>query len=157
MRKFLNQYGAYVGVGVLVIAGFLLYALNHKPAAKLPQKGYFVDEDTGEESVRPLTEVPPLTGTGGKETVVRAYKYNCDKNGAAKVAYYFKYTPEVKAKLQSLAGTAELGNYDPSNGELVRLPEKGSPWIPFKSTEAQKVITNFDCPAGHDISMMVPE
>src|SRR5277367_7123428 len=78
MQTFLSKYGVYVAAVALVFVGVIYYlSINRRPVARAaPKNAFFVDEETGAESVRPVSDVPPLPGASGKETLVGEYKYS---------------------------------------------------------------------------------
>jgi hypothetical protein len=93
-------------------------------------------------------------GKSNRETVVEVCKFSCDGGKTGKIAYYFKFTPEMKKKLET-ASVADRGNIDQTVGELVRAPSARSKWLPFRSDEGGQ-ITTISCPEGHDIQWYFP-
>ena len=92
------------------------------------------------ETIRPMSDIPPLKGPGGKETVVREFKYSEDGRASVKVAYLIKYTPETQARMKGMTA-AELQGFDATGGTLVRSPAAGSKWVAWSSAEGQEVTT----------------
>lgn len=117
--------------------------------------GWFVDEESNEESVRPLTDIPPVAGKSGKFTVVREFKYSDDSGKTFKVAYWFKYTDAMKKKLEeTIAAGKSMADIETNTGELVRLPAAGSKWIPIGSAEGS-TISQIPIPAGKEGQFML--
>jgi hypothetical protein len=141
MREFLNKNGKWVAIVVLVLAGAIFFFTN-RGSAKKPASGFFIDEDTGVESVRPVTDVPPLIGAKGNPSVVKVYKYRVEGKPEVKVGYYIKFTPEMKAKMEDMqAHPDQITELDPSSGMLVRKPDAGpSGWVAAKSSQGQKIM-----------------
>ena len=156
MREFLQKHGIYVAVGALVLAGLVYYGMAGR-AGRVPTRAFFFDEESGEELARPNTDVPPLMGKSGKETVVETFKYSCDGGKTSVVAYYYKFTPEMKRKLESTPMN-ERGTVDGTGGELkVRLSRRWRrEWVPMRSEQGQQIITNINCPPGKDVSRVFP-
>jgi len=145
MREWLNKFGVYVVGGALVVAVILYFVMGS--SAKAPSsndvKAFYLDEETGEESLHPVSQVPPLIGKSGKPTVVQAIKYSCDGGKTKKIAYLRKYTPEAKEALDRAYATQTNPGINARANELVRLPEKGNEWYPVQSNEGATVTTNF--------------
>jgi hypothetical protein len=141
MREFLNKNGKYVAVAALVLAGLVIFVSMRGPAKK-PESTYFIDEDTGVESARPVTDVPPLIGAKNNPSIVKVYKYRVEGNPAIKVGYYIKFTPEMKAKVEdSIAHPEKYPDLNTSTGMLVRKPDAGpSGWVPATSGEGKKIM-----------------
>ncbi len=139
-------------VALLVAAGGVTYFFRGK-GFNPPKSAYYFDEETGEELVRPGTDVPPLPGKSGKPTVVREFKYSFDGGKTSKVGYYFKYTDDMKAKIEE--AQAHGGSVDGVLGELIRSPDAGSKWISIGSDEAQPIV-HPDVPPNADVLIMSP-
>jgi len=156
MQAFLSKYGVYVAAMAIVLAGVIYYlSANRGPGiGAAPRSAFFVDEETAAESVRPISDVPPLPGASGKDTLVGEYKYSVDGGKTAKVGYYYKYMPDMKKKMEATpAGQAPA--FDPAQGELVRSPERGSRWVRFDSDEGQALV-GVHAPAGQTLLVVNP-
>ncbi|MGN6368287.1 MAG: hypothetical protein ACTHN5_08520 [Phycisphaerae bacterium] len=141
MSKVMKRYGM-PAVALLILATAAgAFVMNWPRSPKVLTSAYFVDEATGEETVRPMSDIPPLKGAGGGETVVREFKYTEDGRATVKVAYYIKYTPETQAKLQGMKTQEERDQYDATEGTLVRSPAPGSKWVEWGSPEGQEITT----------------
>lgn len=141
MRDFLNKNGKYVAVAVLALAGVVLF-VSMRGGEKKPDSAFFIDEDTGVESTRPVTDVPPQNGAKGNPTIVKVYKYRVAGSTDVKVGYYIKFTPEMKAKMEEAQVHPEKGtDLTPSSGMLVRKPDAGvKGWVAATSKEGQKIM-----------------
>src|SRR4051812_265814 len=100
----LKKFGLAIVVALLVLAGLSYWFRSGRPPAPLSQgnKAFFVDEESGDESVGDINAIPPLAGKSGKLTVVRVVKYTCDGGKTKKALFYAKYPEEVQAELNSL-------------------------------------------------------
>jgi hypothetical protein len=150
VRELLNKYGKIIVPSVLVLAVVLYLAIGRKakPVTGNTSLAFFVDEETGVESSRPVTELPPLVGSSGKPTVVRAIKYSCDGGKTVTTAYWSKYTEAAQAALKSLPEEDEKRSMIGNQGELVRSPQKGSQWVHINSAEGRKISEIPTCPSG---------
>ena len=141
MRAFLNKYGIYVVVVALVIVGLILFLTRSTTHA--PGSAFFIDEDSGQESVRAVTDIPPLPGAKGNPSIVKVYKYTTEGDKTVHVGYYIKFTPEMKQQMEELQRHPDPNStLEPGNGMLVRKPD-GSPkdWYKVSSPEGQKIVT----------------
>jgi hypothetical protein len=155
MRNGIQKSGIWLAAILLAGAGVVIYHYVHPTGYHPPTSAYFVDEDTGEEFVRPATDIPPLEGKNKKPTVVREFKYSLDGGKTSKVGYYYKYTESMKQKLDAAIAAGHGGDIDGNPGELVRAPAAGNKWVLFGSPEAD-AITHVDIPANADIVIMTP-
>lgn len=156
MRDFLNKYGYYVLGVVIIVAGLLVWsnlmgARRPRPAS---DKAFYVDEETGEESVRPMTEHPPLPNANGKLTIVEASKFKWGKEGI-KTLYLFKYSDRAKELLENSPEQASAYAMEIDRGKLYRSPEPGSPWYPVDTPEARALLYQ-KCADGSDPVRVVP-
>jgi len=128
----------------LVLAALLFgYSSVSPPEAKWPVADY-IDEETGEQSLRRSDEVPPLQGKSGGFTVVRAVYLTPSTQDKRFIGYFEKCTEEAKARAAT-ARSAETGILSPNftglkGGILVRRPEKGSPWVNAESPEGVRML-----------------
>jgi hypothetical protein len=106
-----------------------------------------MDEETGTVTIRPADDVPPLIGTGGKPTVVRAYYFTVGNSTNKRLAFLEKYTDEGKAIVQTqiAQGSAYRGMLC-QKGRLIRKPEAGSPWVDVASAEGRRIIEELGGP-----------
>ena len=153
---------------IIAIAYILHYELHSRYVTTVNQ--YFYDTATQQLKVEPSTAIPPMRGAGGKYTLVRAYVFTCSSCDNKQIGYLEKYTPQGKAALINLQKMANQpppkpGPGAPPNGNmpyanpfelemqaynssLVRLPAKGSPWVPANSPEGQHIMTPAPCASG---------
>jgi hypothetical protein len=152
MREFINKHGkiiAGVGIGLAILLGFVLTRRSGPNPRANPSYGFFIDEETGDESVHLLaTVVPPLQGKNGKPTVVRVVKFTCDAGKTVQVGYYMKYPPDVHAALTGMAEDDARRADLLEMGQIVRPPQSGSQWIRSQSEAGQKLMQSMVCPSG---------
>ncbi|MGN6369429.1 MAG: hypothetical protein ACTHN5_14315 [Phycisphaerae bacterium] len=139
---------------VIIAAAVFLYIWRTGGVHASNGNGWFVDEETGEEMTMPQKMIPPLPGKSGKMTVVREFKYSDDGGKTYKVAYWYKYTDEMKKQLEDAIAAGHEGDVETAPGELVRLPTKGSEWVPLGSDKGQQ-ISHVDIPAGKEKDFLV--
>ncbi|MCL2645722.1 MAG: hypothetical protein FWD61_01810 [Phycisphaerales bacterium] len=140
MREWINKYAVYIIVVALAIAVVSYLRSGRQSKSQfLPEYtlAWYVDEETNEESVRPISELPPLPGKSGKLTVVRAIKVTYDDGQTSQTVYLEKFTPEAQERLSKLA--VDDIQRDTFFGKLVRLPEPGSHWVPADSSEGTQI------------------
>jgi hypothetical protein len=146
MREFINKYGAAtVGVlFVLVIVAFWFRSCRKEAFNQNPRMAFYIDEETGEESVAPINQHPPLMGKAGKPTVVLAVKCTLDGK-TLQTLYLVKYSEQA---LQAIKTLPPREPNDPTldprgvileRGKLVRRPAQGSPWVPALSPEGAQI------------------
>ena len=144
----------WVAVAILIAAAAIIIYFNRGHGRSSIASYYFIDEETGEESVRPVSDIPPLPGKSGKPTVVREYKYSLDGGSTVKVGYYLKFDDGAKKKLEDLVAQGKNPNeIDTTSGQLVRSPDPGSKWVSIGSGEGQ-TITHLDIPQGKQDQFM---
>jgi hypothetical protein len=148
MHEFFRKYGPFVVGGILLFA-LLYYVFVARKAgeSKLgnPNYNFFVDEETGEESVHPNSELPPLIGASGKPTVVVAVKWACQDGSNVKTVYLQRYTPEALEKLRAM-GPDDLNRSNVmTEGEQLRDPSPGSSWVSASSDAAAQLRTPQEC------------
>jgi len=158
MRQFINKYGAVIVTVIVVLAGlsYWLFGTTSRNPAGNTGMAFFVDEETGDESIHPIGDLPPLPGKSGKPTVVRAMKYSCDGGKNSKTRYLVKFTPEAQSRLKTMAQDDVNRPDVMARGEMVRSPEKGSSWYPATSTEGAQLRTLPDCPSGQTMVLVTP-
>jgi hypothetical protein len=117
---------------------------------------FFIDEETGDESIRSTHDVPPLLGKSNQPTVVQVFKFTCDGGKTVKTAYYSKYTDGMKRQLEAVYQANKTPDFDTTQGMLIRSPGKGSPWVHWGTPEATKVLNALSCPEGGDIETVFP-
>lgn len=160
------QMGMAVVAGMVCCAATMLWAENAatQPAAtepkapRIPTKAYYVDDETGEESLQSINAIPPLLNKAGKPTLVREMCYRCTACSPTerRIGYLEKFTPEAQEKLNKMRRKARRTGADlnideiAATGFLVRSPAKGSPWVLAESEEGKKVTSNIGCDKGHD-------
>ena len=130
------------------------------PASK-GRQSYFMDESTGEGTIRSASDVPPLKNDKGEATLVEVVAISFDNGKTSHPAYYIKYTPDAQKELQALnelppATTAdEFRQRDQrkeqliQKGQWIRSPEKDSPWVLAASPEGMAILNHVtDAPPG---------
>ena len=155
MRNFIDKLGIPIVIILLLIGGVLFWIYSKRPARPESNfnKAFFVDEETGVESVNSIDAIPPLPGQGGKPTVVRALKFSCEGGKNPRTLYYLKYTPEAQAELQSLPPDSPLRSDVITSGELIRSPAADSEWVPATSSQADALRIFPDCPGGQMVEV----
>lgn len=122
-----------VAAALLAVAGLLLYKFIF--TQELPttsSKFYYYDTQTDELFVDEANLIPPIKAPSGGEGVI-AQVYACgDCSGEKYIALLRKYSPEAKQAI-------EKGLPPNPNGELVRLAEPGSEWVPADSDAGQQI------------------
>jgi len=167
MRSIISKYGIFVAVGILAIAAVLFFCRSGTPDVQEYKAfvgdrdlAFFVDEETGEESVRSTHEIPPLPGKNGKPTVVKVLKVSIDGGQTATPHYYLKYTDEAKAELDSLQSGDPVAAARRASiervGMQIRSPASGSTWVPFDSEEALALTVRPISPDGKDAVFVCP-
>jgi len=157
MRTLINKYGLPAAISFLVLAALFAWLWSERRGNVTGDqtRAFFVDEESGEEVVRPASDLPPVVGKSGRPTLVKAIKYGCKGNNP-EVLYWMKYTPEALAALQSLpADDARRADID-LRGQLVRSPKAGSAWVPLRSREGDLVTRVPDCPDGSPMQAIYP-
>ncbi|MCL2640325.1 MAG: hypothetical protein FWD53_05725 [Phycisphaerales bacterium] len=143
MRQLINKYAYPIAGAVLVLVLLLVIfrGSNRKPDPEMSQhhKAFYIDEETGQESVRSAHELPPLLGKDGKFTLVRAYKFTADGGRTEKIVYLEKYSDQAIQELKtSDDGGRKMDILDA--GPLIRLPGDGNEWVPRKSPAGERLI-----------------
>ena len=101
-----------------------------------------MDEETGVEMVRPMSDIPLLKGASGKETVVREFKYSDDgratvEGGVSDQVYAGDAGEDGRGMTQ-----AERDRFDARReGRWCGRPAAGSKWVAWSSEEGQAVTT----------------
>jgi len=142
MRELISKYGYYIAGAVIVIAALLVAFRGGKPNVidVKSVKGFYVDDETGEEFVRPVDPLPPLMGNTGRHTLVEAIKFTTDDGATVVTAYLQKYSDEAIEELKSLSED-DIHRADIlENGRLIRLPGDGQKWVPLNSHEGQQIL-----------------
>jgi len=154
IRNALNQ-NRIVGSAalVLVILAMLMYTVwslgyfgrHASRDAATPTKAFFMDEETGEISVHPANEIPPLLGKSGKPTVVRAFFFTASTNAARKMVFLQRYSLEAKQAMDASHNGQRLSPEEMSlvvRGPQVRAPEPNSPWHDLATLEGQAIVNS---------------
>lgn len=147
MGDLMRKYGLYIGGGLLLLAIVILLVQLRGGSSGGPVgdagKAFFVDEETGEQSVGAATDVPPLNNKAGKPTLVKGVFVTADGGSTKRLAYLMKYTPEAKAAIEKAHQEKKLEDVMTSDlvseGTLVRLPDKGAPWVKMSSREGAAI------------------
>jgi hypothetical protein len=157
MRRFIARFGYYIlaAIGLIVLLVVSLFWFQENP--HIQPNAFYVDEETSEELVRPVTEIPPLIGKSGKPTLVRATKISCDGGKTSRIAFLESFTPEAQAQLKTLPPESTQRIDVIRRGAIIRLPEPGSPWVLDSSSEGQRIRENVSCPSGATPTLVLPE
>lgn len=149
MRNIINKFGVAIVAVALMTAG-LVWFFTRPKVEKAPEvKAFFMDVETGEVTVRPITDTPPLENAAGKKTIVRAVFLTADGGQTKKLAYLMK-APEARA-----VGQDELP--PGATDMLVRLPEPKSKWVRASSLEGAAVISHNPYGEGTATEVVMPE
>jgi hypothetical protein len=146
VRNLLNKYG-YIIAGAIVLIALLLFWFNsRRPTVSTgnfkgnPSLAFYIDEETGIESVHPADEIPPLPGKNGKDTVVQEAKFIGPAEKIPKTYYLLKYSDEARSQAQTLPKDDLTRMNLLYEGQLIRAPESGSPWLSIHDPEAEKIV-----------------
>jgi hypothetical protein len=160
-REKMNENSAIIsGAAVVVtllalgISSYVVFFGGGHPRASAPTTQLFYDTDTKETVTRAATEIPPLIGSSGKPTLVRAYYFTCDGNCADKKIYFLeRYTEKAKAALESISTSgkptpdAMKAEMDARMGLQLRLPDgSDKDWVYADSEQGAKIYANIRCP-----------
>jgi len=143
MRDVINKY-AYPIAGVVLVFALLFAAFqcrgkSHAPEVAKYFKAFFIDEETGEESVRSVNDYPPLMGKSGKRTVVRAYKFTNDGGKTVVIGYLEKYSDEAIEVLTTSKNAGHKMNIL-NAGPLIRLPSANQEWVERNSPAGKELL-----------------
>lgn len=135
----------------LAYSAYQIFGPTRAPAYNLQVT--FYDVETREIALKSATEIPPLIGSSGRPTLVRAYFFTCDNNCKNKKLYYLeKYDekareaivsaqqhPEKKTSMDDIMAAQE--------GLLVQLPDwPADKWVKAQSPAGQEVYRTIACP-----------
>ena len=159
LRNTANQHPLAAGIviGGVLLAIVLYFYLPARPPGVIVRQAvhaYYVDEETGQETVQAANLVPPLSGPSGKPTVVRAVCFSSDGGKTKVTGYYETYTPEAKGLLEGSSSAVSLyAGLQIDKGHLVRKPNSGSPWVWINSDQGKRVCAR---PVGADGTSLQP-
>ncbi len=165
IRQNLNKNPYIAGsVLVLIIVVGLFFAIKSivgPSGPPIPKYAYYIDEETNEESIQSINEIPPLVNPKtGKATLVRASYYscgNCKKD--RKLAYLEKFTPKAKEALEKQRKATQEGQPPMEDmsiqmqGYLVRSPEPNSKWFLAESDTGRQITSTIACPNGDNTNL----
>ena len=170
-----NQKPFVIGgiVAVCLAVGLVVWEVKPAGVPPAPSSYYFYDTSNGSITTEPASAIPPLKGISGKDTLVRAFMLTCTNCGDKKVGYLIKYNQQAKAAMKAEAQplpanatpveksqhAAEIPQLmlAAAEGRLVRLPAKGSPWIPAMSFQGMALIkAASQCPGGSHAKPCLP-
>jgi hypothetical protein len=166
LRQWIERHRVWVRVvAAAVVVAAIVWALWPKtlPRRVVFAQDYFIDEETGKEYVRNMSEIPPLLGDSGRPTVVRAHFFSCDGGKTRKIAYLESYTEEGKVAYKALLAIRDRPPPEDLLAKvlhetLVRRPGKGEPWVRGDLPAALEIANSFHCPEGaHPIPMLPPK
>jgi hypothetical protein len=162
MREVINKFGPYIAIGAIVVAGIVAwFSMKSKTEGGAVSRNlaFYVDEETGEESVQAADAIPPLIGKSGKPTVVKAMKYTCDGGKTNKTYALMRYSPDVQERLKNLSASDPVQDAERAKllgAYFVRSPEPNSRWVPAQSTEGLRIGSIPMCPNGKPGEMAFP-
>jgi hypothetical protein len=140
MRQHIAKYGLPIVIGLLLLVVLIVYFSMWGGTVRGQPMAFYVDEESGVESVQPASKFPPLI-VGGR-ALVRVVKFSCDGGKTVQVGYYERYTDEAKRLLEEDDPNApEIS----MRGLLVRSPEKGSRWVPQLSDLGKEITARARC------------
>jgi len=137
----------------LLLAGNYVFSLGssaHQGFARPQGNVDYVDEVTGEVSLRPEGDLPPQPGKDGQMTLVRAH-YLTRPDQTRVLDFLEKYTPEAKAIVTRIRRGAAITPDEMAAaqaGWLVRKPEPAAPWVPGLSPAGRAIV--HPLPGGND-------
>ena len=143
MRNIINKFGVPISIIVIVVAAVFTW-LSHRTTridVGDPSLAYFFNEETGEESILPSDQIPPIPDPSGKGSLVIAAKFKGESDKAPKTYYLIKYTDEVRAKIESLPSDDVTRQNLLSAAQLVRSPDHGSPWVSISDERADRIVS----------------
>jgi len=152
MRTLINRFGVPLSVGIIVLALIMAFLFRQSSTTYPPgdpSLAWYIDEETGEESVLPSAEnIPPLLGKDGKKTLVQAFKFAGDDEKTANTYYLVKYSDSVRNELAKFTGE-EMERLNMLHlGQLVRSLEPNSPWVTLRDPRATDIISVPDHSSG---------
>jgi len=163
MKKIIEKFGIHIIVGVFVLA-LIVTVLNLRSTPIVrwdgdPSLAWFIDEETGEESIRSADEIPPLTGASGQPTVVRVIKFIADNETTPIAGYFVKYSDAVRKRAAALpANVDESIRLDTLfTGQFIRSPAAGSPWVPITDAQAAQIMSVPEKSPGHPRMQAFPK
>jgi hypothetical protein len=125
-----------------------------------PARAYFTIDDGKTWFEDSLAKLPPFQHDG--KTAYRARLFTCDGGKTKFVGYLERFTPEMRAHIESLQkggpGTIPMESQE-SGGIEVKKPGTGDKgWVKRSDPTAQKLIEAVTCPDGSTNNLeMVPE
>jgi len=163
MKKIIEKFGVHIIGGVFVLA-LIVAVVNLRSSAIErwvgdPSQAWFIDEETGEESVRSADEIPPLVGASGLPTVVQVVKFIADNESEPVTGYFVKYSEPVRRRADALPA-----NVDESRrlevlfpGQFIRSPAAGSQWVPITDAQAATIMSIPEKSPGHPRMQTFPK
>jgi len=162
----MHKFGLPLVVALFVLVALVLWinAGRSSSGTGNPNRAFFVDEETGEEIVRPGTELPPLLGKAGNPTVVGAMKFGFKDNKTGNISdeqivYLFKFTPEAQEALKTMDQHDPMRQEAFFSGQLVRSPQpdSDSEWVHHNSDEGRAIVALPNPPAGKHLVQIFPK
>jgi|GEM_PF-3977572 len=149
MRNIINKYGVAIVALAILTAGVVWFFTRPRVEQAPVVKAFFMDVETGEVTVRPITDMPPLENAAGKKTIVRAVMMSTDGGQTKKVAYLMKgIEPGAVGQDELPPGATDM---------LVRLPEPKSKWVRASTVEGAAVMSHNPFGEGTAAEVVMPE
>ena len=159
MRDLLKKH-AYLIAALALVITILLVTFRGGGSATTATNGvkhFYVDDETGEETVLASDQLPPLPGKDGRPTLVKAFKFTADGEKNVVTAYLQKYSDEAIEKLKNMADDDLLKRDLLDNGRMIRLPGTGQKWVPINSPAGEKLRENISIPGGGRLEAVYPK
>ena len=161
-RNWINQHGALVVVGCVGLLLLSWTILPHAPPRQPPPKYvYYLDPHTELLIAGPAMAIPPIDVDG--RAAVRVHVFACADCAEPFIAYYEKYSPEAKQRLEEISQLMqEEGYFSELDGEAYELQASGRfvssdnvTWVLAESWEGRRVLRGAEreeCPEGKYIA-----
>ena len=158
---------AAVASGRFVLLASIIIARTYWPEKRADlSKALYSDDDGQSWFVDTAYLVPPFEHNGKTAVVAQVYTYN---DGRKKFcAYLARFTPQAKHQLEAALAQAKKNNLPPASvslygdsgflkqGQEVKLPGSGNPWIAYSDPKAQPIFT-IHSPDGSEVDQYFPE
>lgn len=166
-RKWINHHGALVVVACVALLGtswMLLPKTQSKPDP--PKFAYYLDPVTELLVTGPAAAIPPID-IGGKPAV-RVHMFACGDCGDSFIAFYEKFSPEAKTRLEQIVQIMnEEGYFSELDYEAYELQLNGRmvssdnvTWVLAESWDGRRVLRTVqreECPEGKYIACFPTE
>jgi hypothetical protein len=158
MRAALNRFGIPIAILAVLIVAWQFRSYFQRPPVNIEtQFAFYLDEDSGEESIQSVRELPPMGGAKGRPSVIRVIKITCDGGATSRPLYMLKYSDEALAELQYMKRDDPHRDELMKKGEMVRIPDPWTTWVPANSDEAAVIFARPNCPDGKPARLVEPK